>query len=125
MPPQDKALQFSFKHFQPDHPRFPIENCSRESFCALFERLRSNSLGSIDDFLDQNNKEHRHMIDFEATAEKDGFIAAPGVDSDQINYLQAWQFGVSPHTDWRAHGSMSDGVFYVIWFDPLHRLSPR
>jgi hypothetical protein len=87
--------------------------------------MRFYSVVSIDDFLDQNNKEHRHLIDFEATTEKDGFIAAPGVDSDQLNYLPAWQFSVSSRTDWRVHGLMSGDTFYVIWLDPLHQLSPR
>jgi hypothetical protein len=40
--------------------------------------------GSVDGFLDQNNKEHRHLIDFEATSEKDGFIGAPGVEGPNL-----------------------------------------
>jgi hypothetical protein len=79
----------------------------------------------VDEFLDQNNKEHRHTIDFDATTEKDGFLSAPGIDADQLNYLQAWRFAVSPKTEWRVHGFMIDDAFYVIWLDPLHQLSPR
>jgi len=71
------AFRFSFKHLQADHARFGIANCSREFFCGFLEKLRIYSAGSVDELLDQNNKEHRHVIDFEATSEKDGFMGAP------------------------------------------------
>jgi hypothetical protein len=77
----------------------------------------------VGEFQDQNNKEHRHVIDFESTTEKDGFIAAPGMDPDQLAYLEAWQFGVCPGQDWRVHGFIADDTFYVVWLDPLHRLN--
>jgi hypothetical protein len=80
---------------------------------------------TVDDFLDQNNKEHRHKIFFEDTSEKDGFVGAPGVDKDQIGYLEAWQFQVCDATDWRVHGFILDETFYIVWLDPLHRLYPR
>ena len=85
--------------------------------------MRIYSAGSVDEFLDQNNKEHRHVIDFEATREKDGFMGAPGVDEDQLNYAQAWQFGVAVKTEWRVHGFVIEDTFYVVWLDPMHRLS--
>jgi hypothetical protein len=106
-----------------DHPRFGVSDCSSEFLRGFLERLRIYSAGSVDEFLDQNNKEHRHSIDFEATSEKDGFMGAPGVDEDQLNYAQAWQFGVAAKTDWRVHGFLIEDTFYVVWLDPRHRLS--
>ncbi len=85
--------------------------------------MRVYSASSVDEFLDQNNKEHRHLIDFGATSEKDGFVGAPGVDEDQLNYAQAWQFGVSAKKDWRVHGFVIGDTFYVVWLDPRHRLA--
>ncbi len=100
-----------------------MADCSREFFCGFFEKLRLYSSDSVDEFLDQNNKEHRHVIDFEATSEKDGFMGAPGVDEDQLSYAQAGQFAVAVRTEWRVHGFVIEDTFYGVWLDPMHRLS--
>ncbi|MGI9069853.1 MAG: hypothetical protein ACR2JB_00635 [Bryobacteraceae bacterium] len=64
------------------------------------------------------------MIDFDRTLEKGGFIEAPGVDEDQLAYLEAWQFEVCPGKQWRVHGFISEDTFYIVWLDPEHKLSP-
>lgn len=82
---------------------------------------------TVGDFVDQNNEEHRHIIDFALTTEKDGFQHIPKVDREQLGYEEGWQFGVYPdviHNRWRAHGILVQNLFYVVWLDEHHRLYP-
>jgi hypothetical protein len=80
--------------------------------------------------MNQNNSAHRHVIDFDRTSERDGFIAAPGIDTDQLAFSEAWQFPVCPESRhepecfWRVHGFIVDDVFFVVWLDPDHKLYP-
>lgn len=122
--PPRQPLRFSFRHFHPDHPKFQLESCERDFLSELINRLAVYSSWAQEDFRDQNNNEHRHVIDFDRTTEKDGFTSAPGIDSDQLAYLEAWQFEVRPMTDWRVHGFVSDDTFFIVWLDPLHKLYP-
>lgn len=68
------------------------------------------------------NRDRRHVIHFEKTTQKFGFIEAPGVDEDQSNYSEPWQFGLRRDRVWRVHGFLIDDTFYVVWFDPNHDL---
>lgn len=123
-----KPLRFSFKHLDLSNPKFHSSKCSVEYFCALFATLQRFSAWTVDQFIDQYNKEHRHIIDFSETSEPDGFQNIPAVDRDQAGYAEGWQFSVYPDTYWidcRAHGMLIDDTFYVVWFDPEHRLYKR
>jgi hypothetical protein len=121
---QTQPFRFSFKHLDPDHPKFPLKSCDREFLCGLINCLTIYSQRAQEDFRDQNNNEHRHVIDFAQTSEKEGFTSAPGIDGDQLAYLEAWQFEVRFMTNWRAHGFIGDDTFFIVWLDPLHRLYP-
>lgn len=83
-------------------------------------RLALFSQWAQEDFCDQNNKEHRHVIDFDETSEQQGF----GIDDDQLAYLEPWQFAVCPKTSWRVHGFIAEDTFFIVWLDPLHNLYP-
>ena len=94
----------------------------------LLSQLQRFSTWSVDRFTDQNNKDHRHIIDFDRTSELDGFINAPNIDRDQLGYQDAWQFSVDPDRPeslWRVHGILIDDTFYVVWLDPEHKLYPK
>jgi hypothetical protein len=101
-----------------------LESCDRDFLRELIKRLTIYSQWPQEDFRDQNNSEHRHVIDFAQTSEKEGFTAAPGIDDDQLAYLEAWQFEVCPMTNWRAHGFVSDDTFFLVWLGPFHNLYP-
>jgi hypothetical protein len=125
---EDKPLRFSFKHLDTANPKFNPSECSTEYFCKLLATLQCFSTWTVDQFIDQTNKEHRHIIDFGTTSEPDGFQNVPGLDRDQIGYVDGWQFSVYPDvpwSDWRAHGILIDDTFYIVWLDPEHRLFPK
>jgi len=119
-------VRFSFTHINSQNEKFSHTNCSTEYFCKLFSILRRFSTWRVGDFVDQNNDEHRHTIDFSQTSEPDGF-QLQGVDAEQFGFHEGWQFSVFPEQPWclwRAHGVLVDDTFYVVWLDPNHLLYP-
>lgn len=82
---------------------------------------------AVETFIDQDNEEHRHIIDFTISSEPDGFRHVQGLDPEQLGVYDGWEFGVYPEQRWcqyRAHGIVIDDVFYIIWLDQEHRLFP-
>lgn len=126
--PDEKPLRFSFKHLDLKNPKFDPSQCPTEYFCKLFALMQQFSAWTVSQFSDQNNEEHRHIIDFAKTSEPEGFQNIPRADRDQFAYSDGWQFSVYPEVqwnDWRAHGILLDDTFYVVWFDPEHKLYPK
>ena len=91
------------------------------SFCYLSSR-------STDDFRDQNNKAHRHEIDWGTTSEPNGFTHF----DEQLQDGEAWQFWLCEYLGDpkanampRVHGVLIESVFYVVWIDANHALFPQ
>lgn len=85
------------------------------------QRLKLYSQLPVHVFLDQNNPDRRHIIDFGETTETQGFTT---LDTDQLAYEEAWQFDLITWQPWRVAGPLVDEMFYIIWLDPAHRLYP-
>ena len=119
--PETALLRFSFKHLDLQTPKFGIALCSEAFLRKLLEVVRDRSSWTIEQFCDQNNNEHRHVIWFRDTTEAEGFS---NIDQDQLSYHESWQFQLSQHEDWRVHGILIDDTFYVVWLDPGHALYP-
>jgi len=118
-------LRFSFKHLDFSHERFPIGACNLAFMECLLKQLRIFSTWPVEHFTDQNNRERRHIIDFDQTCERNGFS---NVDPDQLGAHESWQFSVcpdDPENCGRVHGILIDDTFFVVWLDPLHRLFPQ
>jgi hypothetical protein len=122
IPRGEELLQFSFRHIDLVNEKFSLSECTTEFFCLLMETIKTFSNWTVDDFQDQNNKEHRHLIDFRQTTELNGFRDV--VDPDQFDYHEAWQFQLFRTELWRVHGILVDNTFFVIWHDPMHKLFP-
>jgi hypothetical protein len=121
IPTGERKLRFSFKHLDTTHHVFSPAYCEAEYHCALLERIKALSSWTVDQFCDHANNEHRHIIDFAETVEKDGFSS---VEEEQLLFTESWQFEVMPKTLWRVHGFLIEDTFYVIWLDPNHQLYP-
>lgn len=124
--PNQKKIRFSFEYLQLDHFKFPIKKCSREYLEAFFRELLRYQTFSVDGFITPSPDDHRHHITFSETTEPDGF---PTVDPSQEEIWtdDPWQFGLPGKKNhesngWRVHGFISDGIFYIVWLDPLHAL---
>ena len=118
--PELDSLRFSFKHLDLDSPKFSAAHCTQEFFHAFMAGVRDLSLWTIEQFCDQNNNEHRHIIWFPETTEPEGFP----VDREQLQYHECWQFQLCRDELWRIHGILIDDTFYVVWLDPNHQLYP-
>jgi hypothetical protein len=121
LPPEQKLIQFSFKHLDFSHSKFLPQDCPTEFWIALAHRLKGYSYLSLEIFLEQNNPDRRHVIDFRETTEPNGFTS---LDLEQLSYEEPWQFDLGTFTPWRVHGTLIDEMFYIIWLDHSHRLYP-
>ncbi len=124
VPQEVRLLTFSFKYLSCFHPGFAIEECGADYLIALAKKLAELSLWSVHDFTDQNQNQHRHVIDWSQTTEPDGF---PGIDADNLGMEYPWQFALNTDdqaSPWRVHGVLLEDVaiFYLVLLDPNHRL---
>ena|ERR1700728_2548789 len=119
--PEDRRfLKFSFKYLDLNHEYFTLAECSREYLHALLTKLHDYSHWTVEGFMDQNNVDHRHLIDFPATHFPDGFTH---ITVEQLEYYEAWQFEVGPPGEgWRVYGILLGETFFLIWLDMRHRL---
>lgn len=121
-------LRFSFRHLDFSSSKFHPSRCSNEYFIRLLTVLQRYSSWRVEDFIYQNNSEHRHVIPFDTSSEPSGFERVPGIDKEQLGYHDGWQIGVCPEdreNQWRAHGILIDDTFFVIWLDQDHQLFPK
>ena len=124
--PNPTRVRFCFDYLQPDHPRFPLSKCSEEFLSTLLRAIVDYRTWTFDQFMDMNNPDHRHRLNFKETAEPDGFS---GIDPNDENLWteEAWQFALpgvrgTPSGGWRVHGFIADDMFHVVWLDPEHKL---
>jgi hypothetical protein len=120
-PPETELLRFSFKHLDLDAPKFGADLCNEYFLRRFLEVVRDFSSWTVEQFCDQNNNEHRHVISFAETTEPNGFL---NIEQDQLSYHESWQFQLSGRENWRVHGILIDDTFYVISLDPNHALYP-
>lgn len=125
--PETGRLQFSFKHLDDKHSKFNIGNCSQEFLIALLLEVKNYSEYTVEQFEEENNKDHRHKNFWSDTSERKGFTHL----SVEIQNEYSWQFALRPQCytgredDWRVHGMLVGNVFYIVWLDPRHKLAPR
>jgi hypothetical protein len=121
IPPDQSTVQFSFKHLDFTNRKFQPTECSQAFWCALMSRLKVYSALTVEIFQDHRNPDRRHIIDFRETTEPNGFTS---VDTEQLAWEEPWQFDLITTEPWRVAGLLVQNVFYIIWFDPEHRLYP-
>jgi hypothetical protein len=111
------TLQFSFKHLDLTNDKYPVDACCATFWAALARQLCDYSAWTVDQFIDQNHAEHRHVIDFSDTTET-GFWH---LDTEQLSYEEPWQFQVGDQ-GWRVAGFLLNGTFFIVWLDYNHAL---
>jgi len=83
-------LRFSFKYLDFDNAKFLPSKCTPAYIHELLKILHRFSTWTVGGFIDQNNDEHRHIIDFTQTTEKDGFQHISQIDKEQFGYQEGW-----------------------------------
>jgi len=114
----DDHIRFSFKFFQ-EHEKFNLNNVNKNYLLKLIERLKNISTLSLKDFINNHHKALRiHPIKWHETTIPKGFYHLP----EQIRQCEPWQFQITSNEHGRVHGLLIDEVFYIVWFDPEHKL---
>jgi len=115
---KDDTLKFSFKHLDFTNPKFHIKECKQAYFYVLIERLKHIS-GLRESELRNNHSDglRSHPIKWDKTTEPKGFKL-----KGQLKDCIGWQFELTSNKYGRVHGFLLNGTFYVVWFDPEHKL---
>jgi hypothetical protein len=109
-------LNFSFKLLDLSHKDFNVSGCERDWFIQLFER-KKNLCGMTFDEIQRGGKTTRcHPISWKETSVPEGFNI-PELSPDILSF----QLSIS-QTKGRIFGFVIDNVFYVVWFDPEHKV---
>lgn len=104
---------------------FPVVACDGQFFIALLRTLRYYGEMPVHNFMQPDDKECRHRIDWKDTNMPDGFVYSK---PDDIGTDDAWQFGLQDNdgnakpTKWRVHGYIDNQTFFIVWLDPNHAL---
>jgi hypothetical protein len=77
-----------------------------------------SSLKASELFSNRSSSLRAHPIDWSKTTEKYGFTHL----NSQLKQIPAYQFQISSNEHGRIHGFILGNVFFVIWFDPEHKL---
>lgn len=113
-------ISFSFKYLDTQNQKFCIKKKDGKYFNKVVERLQGLSSYTPLALRNSGSSSLRtHPIDFSKTSEKNGFtIKNPELHQND----NAYQFEISANEHGRIHGLFIDTVFYVVWFDPEHKL---
>lgn len=111
----EKKIYFSFEFLELNDDDFNITQCNFEN---IFTRKKELSKMKLKDLIRNASKLRFHEIDFDRTSRRSGFI---NCNTDG----KPWQFAYDGKG--RIHGKLDTqkGIFYIVWFDPKHKLFPH
>lgn len=113
----DNLVRFSYKYLNLCE-KFYLRPCHKYNI-ALHERLKSISQMTITEFMLSDSKSLRsHSHDWSKTTEPDGYSHL----NEHLKQCLPWQFSLSTSEYGRVHGIILDEIFYIVWFDPDHKL---
>jgi hypothetical protein len=117
--PMLEAIHFSFKHLDMNNKKFSINTKTNQYFQKMLERLKNICMMKKTDIIHNNSKALRaHQIDWQKTSEKQGFTNL----NEQLRQIPPYQFEISSNQHGRVHGFFIDNIFFIVWFDPDHKL---
>lgn len=117
---ENEEITFSFKHLQ-TNDKFSIGSKDANYFIKLIERLKNLSGIYALSLIQKGNSSLRcHQIRWHETTER-GF----SISNSEIYNDLAYQFEISKSEHGRVHGFIIGRIFYIVWFDPFHRLYKR
>jgi hypothetical protein len=118
---KDNHLRFSFKYLDMKHPKFSIKNQDARYVEKVLERFQGLSGMTSSEIKTSRTKTLRaHPIDWDKTSEPSGFSSL----NRQLRETDAFQFNITSNEHGRIHGFFIDSIFFIVWFDPEHKLYP-
>lgn len=122
---RQRHITFSFRYLVRDSEKFGFLERNPAYFMALLERVQEVSKMTLHDFVTGTNRTLRnHRIEFGDSRVSEDSFNIPGDKNKEFD-ATAWQFSLSANEHGRVHGFFIDNTFYVVWFDPEHRLYPK
>lgn len=113
----DNLVRFSYKYLDLCE-KFNLRACHKYNL-ALQDRLKSVSQMTLTEFMTSGSKSLRsHSHEWSVTTEKNGYSNL----NEHLKNCLPWQFSLSTSEYGRIHGIILDEVFYIIWYDPDHKL---
>lgn len=111
-------LLFSFRYLDLSDEDFSLSDRDSGYFIKLFERKKALCGMRASEFRAAKGL-RVHTIDFSDTAR----ASFPShIRTEELG--TPFQFSLSSNEHGRVHGILSDRIFYVVWFDPDHKLYP-
>lgn len=117
----DNTIKFSFKYLSFQNSKFQINNRDTNYFITLINRLKSLSQMDVS-YLTSHTKDkslRSHPINWEDARVSERAFGIP--EEDKIASMP-WQFELTVNRHGRVHGFFIDNIFYIVWFDPDHKL---
>ena len=117
----DDLVRFSFRHWHTSEKFCLPDLAARPEYIpTLLDRLKQISSMKMSEFRQAGKALRSHPHDWSKTSEPSGYAHL----SAQLQDCQPWQFSLARQELGRVHGILIDDVFYVVWFDPEHKMYP-
>ena len=122
----NRPVQFSFKYLVSDHELFPLTRCEAKFLAALLTKLQFYGRMPVNEFVNPNNRDHRHQFNFSDMKVPTFGVNVDGDEIDEQEQIDenAWQFSISDEAQskWRIYGFMAGYRFFIVWLDPNHAI---
>ena len=117
-PLNKQKLKFSFEFY--DGNKYCLSSWGEQDVKNTLLRLQEINKISFNDLLQRSKIFHFHEIYWSQTNEKNGF------SNSEINVLSPFQFSILGVNNQKArvYGAYAEGVFYIVWFDYDHKITP-
>jgi len=116
----EEKIIFSFSYVDFENKNFQMPENRPEYFAEVISRFREICRLTLNQFRVECAKGlHCHAIRWSTATEK-GFKNI----SLELQEAEDFQFSISKVKYGRIHGVLLDNIFYIVWFDPDHKLSP-
>jgi len=117
----EEIVSFSFKYTKMKKGKFDYTEQKSKYFISLIDRLCKLSSMTIKELKVSRSSAIRfNPIQFDKDGvTENGFDVS--INNDDV-LDESYEFAVSANKHGRCHGFFIDKIFYIVWFDPQHRL---
>lgn len=112
---------FSFRHVDFENKKFQMPENKPEYFTEVVNRFKEVCRLTLGQLTGKDARVfHCHAINWN-TATESGFKNI----STELQDAKDYQFSITKVKYGRIHGVLLGNIFYIVWFDPDHKLSPQ
>ena len=113
------TIHFSFKYLDLTNTHFSINQRTSKYFEKIIARLKELcTLKAKEIYANRSRALRAHPIQWKETTQPKGFIHL----NEQLQQIPPYQFQISTNEHGRVHGFFISNIFFIVWFDPDHKL---